>query len=45
MPFRVVNGVSQLMGVLDSGGDCRRGRDSFGGKCGASYLTNGDFVA
>ena len=38
MPFGVVSGVSQGMGVLDVGGDHQReGRVSFGGKYGASH--------
>jgi len=28
--------------VLDGSGDCRRGRGSFGGKCGASYCKEWD---
>jgi len=31
MPFRLVSGVGFGMGVLNFGGDRRRGRDSFGG--------------
>jgi len=30
MPFGVVSGVGFGIGVLDFGGDRRRGRDSFG---------------
>jgi len=30
MLFEVVSGVGQGMGVLDGGGDSRRGRGSFG---------------
>ena len=37
MPFSVVSGVGRGMGVLDGGGDRRRGRESFGGKCGTSH--------
>jgi len=37
MPFGVVSGVSRGMGVLDGGGDRRRGRGSFGDKFGASH--------
>jgi len=37
MPFGAVSGVSQVMGILDGGGCHRRGRGSFGGKCGASH--------
>ena len=29
MPFGVIRGVGLGMGVLDFGGDCRRGRGSF----------------
>jgi len=35
MPFGVVSGVELSMGVL--GGDCRRGRGSFGGEFGTSH--------
>jgi len=31
MPFGVVSGVGLGMGILDFGGDRRRGRDSLGG--------------
>jgi len=34
MPFGVMSGVDGGMGVLDTGGDRRRGRGSFVGKCG-----------
>jgi len=37
MPFRVVSVVGLGMGVLDFGGDRRRGRSSFGGEFGASH--------
>jgi len=37
MPFGVVSGVGRWMGVLNAGGDRRKGRGSFGGKCGASH--------
>jgi len=37
MPFVVVSGVGPQMGVLDRGGYHWRGRDSFGGECGASH--------
>ena len=37
MPFRVVSKVGRGIVVLDGSGDRRRGRDSFGGKCGASH--------
>jgi len=36
MPFGMVNGVGQGMGVLDGDGDRRMGRSSFGGEFGAS---------
>jgi len=44
MPFGVVSGVSRGMGVLDAGGDRRRGRGSFGGEFGASHCNNGAFA-
>jgi len=44
MPFGVVSGVGRGMGVFNGGGNRRRGRDSFRGKCGASDVTNWDFV-
>jgi len=37
MPFGLVSGVGQGMGVLDGGGDCQRGRSSFAGECGAFH--------
>jgi len=37
MPFRVVSRVGRVMGVIDGGGDRRRGRGSFGGKRGTSH--------
>jgi len=45
MPFGVVSGVRLGMGVLDFGGDRRRGRGSFGGEFAASIVTNRNFVA
>jgi len=39
MPFGVVSGVSQGMGVLDGGGDRRRGRGNFVDECGASHYS------
>jgi len=45
MPFRIISGVGQGMGVLDEGGDHRRERGSFEGKCGHTNVTNGDFAA
>jgi len=43
MPFGMVSGVDLGMGVLDDGGDHRRG--SFGVNLGHCIVTNGDFVA
>jgi len=43
--FGVVSGVGRGMGVLDGGGDHRRGRGSFGVNVGHPIVTNGDFVA
>ena len=43
-PFGVVSGVGRGMGVLDFGGDHRRGRDSFGVNVGHPIVTSGDFV-
>ena len=37
MLFGVVNEIGRGMGVLDGGGDCRKGRGSFGGEFGASH--------
>jgi len=37
MPFRLMSGVGLVIGVLDFGGDRRRGRDSFGGEFGTSH--------
>jgi len=37
IPFGVVSGVGRGMGILDMGGDRRRGRGIFGGKCEASH--------
>jgi len=45
MPFRTVSGVGLGIGVLDFGGDRRRGRGSFGGEFGGPIVTNGAFVA
>ena len=42
MPFRMVSGVSRGMGVVDGGGDRRRGRDSFEVNLGHPIVTNGD---
>jgi len=45
MPFGVVSGIGLGMGVLDFGGDRRRGGDSFGMNVGHPIVTNGAFVA
>jgi len=45
MPFRVVSGVVLGMGVLDFGGDRRRGRGSLGVNLHRPIVTNRDFVA
>jgi len=37
MPFGMVSEVGQGMGVLDGGGDRRRGMGWFGGEFGASH--------
>ena len=39
MLFGVVSGVSRGMGVLDGGGDRRRGRGSFDGEIGRPIVT------
>ena len=44
MPFGMVSGVDRGMGVLDGGGDCRRGRSSFGVNLGRPIVTNGAFA-
>ena len=44
MLFGMVSGVGRGMGVLDWGGDHRRGRGSFRVNLGHSIVTNGDFV-
>ena len=44
MPFGVVSGVGLGMGVLDFGGDRRRGRSSLGVNLWRPTVTNGDFV-
>jgi len=41
MPFGVVNGVGQGMGIFDWGGDRRKGRGSFGVNVGRPVVTNG----
>jgi len=41
MPFGVGSLVGRGIGVLDGGGDHRRERGSFGGKCGHPIVTNG----
>jgi len=45
MPFGVVSGVGLGSGVLDFGGDRRRGRGSLGVNLQRPILTSGDFVA
>jgi len=45
MPFGVVSRVGLGMGVLDFGGDRRRGRGSLGVNLRRPIVTNGDFVA
>ena len=45
MFFGVVNGVGREMDVLYAGGDHRRVRGNFGGKCGYPIITSKDFVA
>ena len=44
MPFGTVSGVGREMGVLDEGGDRRRGKGSFGVNLGRPIITSGDFV-
>jgi len=41
----MVSGVGRGMGVLDGGGNRRRGRSSFGVNLGRPVITNGDSVA
>jgi len=46
VPFGEVSWVGRGMGVLDEGGDRRKGRCSLGAvNLGRPFLTNGDFVA
>jgi len=45
MPFRVVSGVGFGMGVLDFGGDRRRGRAVLGVNLGRPIVINGAFDA
>ena len=45
MPFGVVSGVGLDMGVLDFGGDRRKGRGSLGVNLRRPIITNGEFVA
>ena len=45
MPFGVVSGVGRAMGVLDGGGDRRRGMAVLGVNVERPIVTNGDFVA
>jgi len=44
MPFVLASCVGRGMGVLDEGGDRRRGRGSFGVNLGRPIVTSGDFV-
>ena len=44
MPFGVVSGIRLGIGVLDFGGDSRRGRGSLGVNLRHPIVTNGDFV-
>jgi len=41
MPFGAVSGVGRRMGVLDRGGDRRRGRAVLGVNFGRPIVTNG----
>jgi len=45
MPFEMVSGIGRGLGVLDRGGDQRRGRGSSGVNLGRPIVTNRDFVA
>ena len=45
MPFGLVSGVGQGVGVLDKVGDRRKIKGSFGVKLGRPSLTNREFVA
>ena len=42
MPSGVVSGVGRRMGLLDGGGDRRKGMGSFGVNLGRPIVTNGD---
>jgi len=44
MPFGMVSGIGRGMGVLDGGGNRRRGRDSFGSDFRASHCNHGNFA-
>ena len=44
MPFGVVRGVGRRMGVLDGGGDRRRGRAVLRVNLGRPIVTNGAFA-
>jgi len=44
MPFRLVTEVGLGMGVLDFGGDRRRGKGSLGVNLGRPIVTNGAFA-
>jgi len=45
MPFGMMSGVGQGMGVLDGGGDRQRGRGILGLNLGRPTVANGDFAA
>jgi len=45
MPFGVVSGIGRGVGVVDGGGDFRRGRSSSRVNLGCPIVTSGDFVA
>ena len=42
MPFGMMSGIGRGMGILDGGGDRRRGKGSFGGEFGASHCNQCD---
>jgi len=44
LPFGMVSGVGRGMGVLDGGGERRRGRDSFGVNLVCPIVINGDLL-
>jgi len=45
MPFGMVSGIGRGMGVLDGGGDSRRGRAVLEVNVGRPIVTTGAFVA